>query len=123
RADAATGAIGDEALGAPVLERVEGDDTEPAVGAQHVPRGRQRAVELVELVVDGDPDRLEDAPGRMAGAELALDGRRDRRADRLDELAGGLERRLAPATDDLARDLAREALLPVGAERVREPAL
>ena len=41
-------------------------------------------VELGELVVDGDPQRLEGALGRMAAGEAR--GRRDRGDDRLDEL-------------------------------------
>ena len=46
-------------------------------GAQEVPGQRQRRVELVELVVHGDPDGLEDALGRVAAAEAG--GRRARR--------------------------------------------
>ena len=38
RADAAARAVGEEALDAPVLERVEGDRGEPAAGAQQRPR-------------------------------------------------------------------------------------
>ena len=86
RADAAARAVGEEALDAPVLERVEGDRGEPAAGAQQLPRQRQRGVELVELVVDRDPDRLEGALGRVPAGEAR--GRGDRGGDRVDELEG-----------------------------------
>ena len=65
RADAPARALGEEALHAPVLERVEGDRGEPAAGAQQIPGRRQRALERAELVVHGDPDRLEHALGGM----------------------------------------------------------
>src|SRR5439155_27169587 len=90
RADAAAGALGEEALDAPVLERVEGDGGEAAAGAQELPRERQRGVELLELGVDRDPDGLEGALGRVAAAEAR--GRRDRGGDGVDELEGGGER-------------------------------
>ena len=77
RADAAAGALGEEALDAPVLERVEGDAGEHAALAQQPPGERQRAVELSELVVDGDPQRLEGALGGMPAGEAR--GRGDRR--------------------------------------------
>ena len=64
----------------PVLERVERDHGEPAAGPQHLERRRQRALERAELVVDLDPQRLEDALRRMALAEPRR--RRDRRLDR-----------------------------------------
>ena len=64
RADAAARAVGEEALDAAVLERVERDRGEPAADAQQVPRARERLVELAQLVVDRDPDRLERALGR-----------------------------------------------------------
>ena len=50
----------------------------------------QRAVDLGELVVDGDPDRLEHAAlGRMPAGKPR--GRRHRARDRVDELEGGGE--------------------------------
>src|SRR4029077_1941551 len=54
RADTAARTLAQEALHAPLLERVEGDAGEHAARAQQPPRERQRAVELSELVVDGD---------------------------------------------------------------------
>src|SRR2546430_3766288 len=49
--------------------------------------------------------------------------RRDRGSDRVDELAGALERLLAPAADDPAGDLLRVPLLAVAAEDRHEVAL
>ena len=71
RADAAPGAVGQVALDAPVLERVEGDRAEAPADAEQVPGERQRPVERVELAVDGDPDRLEGALGRDARGRSA----------------------------------------------------
>ena len=94
---------------------------EPAARTQHLERRRQRALERAELVVDLDPQRLEDALGRMALAEARR--RRDRRLDHLDEIARALERLLCAAPDDRACDLARVALLAVALEDVGELAL
>ena len=65
-----------ELLHDPVLERVEADHGEPPTGPQHRDRSGQRRLELAELVVDGDPERLEDALGGMTLAEPGR--RRDR---------------------------------------------
>ena len=65
------GALGQEALDAPILERVKRDPGEHAALAQQLPGQRKRAVELPELVVDGDPQRLEGALGGMAAARSA----------------------------------------------------
>ena len=45
RADAAAGPVGEEALDAPVLERVEGDRAEAPADLQELPGERQRAIE------------------------------------------------------------------------------
>ena len=78
--------------------------------AQQVPGQRQRAVERVELVVHGDPDRLEDALGRVPAAEAAPHGGRQRGLDRRDQLAGRLDRRARRAgARSRARSGARSA--------------
>ena len=87
RADAAARAVGEEALHAPVLERVERDRGEPAADAQQVPRARERGVELAELVVDRDADGLEGALRRVPAGEAGRRG--DRGRDRVDELERG----------------------------------
>ena len=87
RADAAARAVGEEALHAPVLERVERDRGEAPARLEDLPGERQRGVELGELLVDGDPDPLERALGGMPAGEARRRG--DRRGDRLDQLEGG----------------------------------
>src|SRR5262249_35676064 len=51
RADAAAGPVGEEALDAPVLERVEGDRAQPAADGEDAPAHGEGAVERVELPV------------------------------------------------------------------------
>ena len=116
RADATAREVGEEALHPAVLERVEGDRRQPAALDEQPQAAGERAVERVELAVDGDPDRLEGALRGMAAAE-AIRGR-NRGADRLDQLAGGLER---PPAGDLGGDRARVALLAELADRRRQP--
>src|SRR6478672_5127725 len=106
RARAAAFPLAHEALHYPVFERVERDDGEAAPRPEHLERGRERALERVELAVDGDA------------------GRRGNRAlDRVDKLARALERLLTPAPDDRPRDLPRVALFAVAAEDRGELAL
>src|SRR4029077_20826668 len=77
-----------EVLDDPVFERVERDDGEAAPRPEHLERGRERALERVELAVDGDAERLEDPLRRMPLTEA---GRRGNRAlDRVDKLARAL---------------------------------
>src|SRR3954471_14560102 len=121
RADAPLRAVREEALHASVFKGVERNPCKPAADAQELPRRGQRRVELGELVVHRDADRLEDALGRVAGCEPRRG--RNRGDDRLDELVRRLERMARPVARDRARDLARVALLPVLAEPPRELAL
>src|SRR4051812_4502307 len=107
-AHAAARAAGEKSLHAAVLERVERDHGEATPLAQDLPRNWKRAVERVELPVDGDPQCLERPLGGVAAAETVC--RRYRGADRLDQLGGRPER---PAARDLARDRARMSLLAV----------
>ena len=74
----------EEPLDDPVLERVEADDGDPAAWCKHLERCGQGGLESAKLVVDGDPERLEDPPGRMPVPEPGR--RRDRGLDRLHEL-------------------------------------
>src|SRR5439155_6955874 len=118
RAVAAALAIAHEALDDAVLERMEADHREASAGPQHRESGRQCGLEGAELVVDGDPQRLEDALGGMSFAEA--DGRRNRGLDRLDEVARSFERLLFPAPHDRLRDLPRIPFLAVALEDRRE---
>src|SRR5206468_12720685 len=97
---------GEELLHRPVLERVEGDRGEATAQLQLCPGQRQRLVERLELTVDGDPDRLEAALGRVAGAEPSRG--RHPGLDRVDQLS---RRRERTAAGDLAGDPACVALL------------
>ena len=90
RADAPLRALGQEPLHPAILQRLEADPRQHAAVAQQPPGQRQRPVELIELFVDGDPQRLERTLGRMATREP---GRRGNRADdRVDQVLGGLDR-------------------------------
>ena len=121
RADAALGARDEEALDAPVLERVKGDRAEAPAGAQALPGERQRGVELAELVVDGDPQGLEDALGGMAAGEARRGG--DGAGDDVDERDRRVDRRALALADDRAGDRPGVALLAEVAEDRLEMAL
>src|SRR5205823_11438408 len=116
RAHAATRAIGEIALHAAVLQRVERDSGEPTAFAQQVPGGRQPPVERPELVVHRDADGLEHPFGGVAAAELL--GGRHGRLDRVHELEGGLYRSRLPPPRDGTRDLPGKALLAVTPEQL-----
>src|SRR5207244_6752221 len=115
RADASLRSCREEPLHAPVFERVERNPCKSTIALEHVPRQWKRSIDLRELVVDDDPQRLEDALGRMAAAEPRR--RRHRADDRLDEVVGGLNRAVA---DDRARDLTCVALLAEVTEGARQ---
>src|SRR5207249_10645913 len=65
-----------ELLHDPVLERVERDDAEAALRPEELQGGRQGPLERAELVVDVDPQGLEDA---LRGVTLAEAGGRGHR--------------------------------------------
>ncbi len=100
---------------------MEGDPCDHAAVAQQTPRERQRPVELVELVVDGDSQCLEGALGGMAAGEARRC--RKRRVDRLDELERRLDRRLRAPAHDCTGDRAGVALLAEVAQRARQAPL
>ena len=114
------GAVGDEALDDAVLERMEGDDGEPAAGLQRPLGGKQRAGELAELVIDEDAQRLEDAGGRV---DLVLRIAADMRLDGVGKVERALERALLAPPLDHARDAAGMPLLAEEAEDACEVAL
>src|SRR5258708_2895980 len=105
RAHAAALLLAPEVLDDPVLERVERNAGEAAAGTQHLERGGQRNLERRELVVHGDAQRLEHTLCGMALTEAG--GRGNRALDRLDEVAGPLERLLLAPPLDRPRDLLR----------------
>ena len=82
---------------------MEADDREPAAGPQHPDRCGEGGLQLAELVVDGDAERLEDPLGGVTLAEPCRG--RDGRLDHVDEVAGAGERPLGAPSHDGARDL------------------
>ena len=100
---------------------MEADDGDAASGPEHPHRRRESCFERAELVVDGDPQRLEDALGGMPVTEAGR--RRNRLLDRVGEVGRPLERPLGAAADDRTRDLLRVALLAEALEDQRELAL
>src|SRR5262249_10571299 len=121
RTDTAARCVAEAVLDDAVFQRVERDDGQPAARLDELERVVQAGLELAELVVDGDPQRLEGALGRVALAEAR--GRRDRGLDHLDQLERALERLALAAAHDAARDLAREALLAEAPQDARDLAL
>ena len=84
----------------PILERVKGDDRDPASGAEDAHRAGEPRREVRELVIHRDAERLEDSRGRIDAPRTARLHARDEAA----ELVGGLECRLGTAADDRAGD-------------------
>src|ERR1700687_2511870 len=105
-----------ELLGDPVLERVEADDRETPAGAQRPHGGLEALLKILELMVDGDAQRLEDARGRIdATPALRLHAR-----DEATKIVGGEERLPRATPHDGSRDSARLGLLAELAERAAQ---
>ena len=120
RADAALGRLDEALLDHAVLERVERDHRHAAAGGAQRERTLEPLLELAELVVDGDSQRLEHALGGMPVPEAR--GRRDRALDGADELERGLDTPALRSWAICGRS-GRKALLAVATEDVREVAL
>src|SRR5688500_10072411 len=109
----------EELLRDPVLERVEGDDREATAGAQRAHGGPQALLKTLELMVDRDAQRLEDARRRIDAAPTL-------RLHASDEAAKIISRKerlgRAPARDR-GCDATRLGLLAVLAERTAQLAL
>jgi hypothetical protein len=93
-----------------ILERVERDDGETGADQQSGAGIRQERVEMLELAVDPDAERLE-GPGGGVDALVASLGHRP--PHQLRELPGGRDLRGAARFDDGARNAPGEALLAV----------
>src|SRR5438128_2122901 len=89
----------------PILERVKGDDRDPASGAEDAHRAFERHREVRELVIHRDAERLEDPRGRIDAPRTAGLHARDEAA----ELVSGPEGRLGAAADDPEELSARPA--------------
>ena len=107
RTDAVARLAGHELLRGPILERVEGDDREPATGTQHAHRGLEAAGEIAELVIDRHAHGLEH-PGRRVDLPTAA-GLHAR--DESPEFLGAEEGAARPATDDRPGDAGGLGLL------------
>ena len=118
RADAAVSGLAEAMLDDAVLERVERDHRDPAADLAHLERGLETVLELGQLVVDRDPEGLEDALRRMSLAEAR--GRRDGATYGVDEIERPQERPLGTPSHDRAGDRPREPLLAVAGEDARE---
>src|SRR5687767_8089876 len=109
----------EELLGDPVLERVEGDDRETTAGTQRAHGGFEALLKILELVVDGDAQRLEDARRRIdAAPTLRLDA-----GDEAAEVVSRKERLGRAPARDRRSDAARLGLLAELAERTAQLAL
>ena len=106
RARRRAGAELQEALDDAVLERVEGDDREPAAGRERRLGGGEAARELAELVVDRDPERLEAARRRVRLAGLRP---RQQPLDQRRRAAASSRTALAARSATIARAMRRDA--------------
>src|SRR5438093_6681585 len=119
RTDAVARFARHELLHDAILERVEGDDREPATGSKDPERGREAFLDVHELVVDGDAQGLEHARRRVdASAARLLHAR-----DEAPEIRGRLERPLHPSARYGRGDARGLGLLAVFGEDARELAL
>jgi hypothetical protein len=119
RTDAVARFTNHELLHGTVLERVERDDREPATGTERAHRGVEAALQVLELAVDGDAERLED-PRRGIDAPTAalLDPEHEPA-----EVVGGHERLARAPPHDSGRDPSGLGLLAVLGEDATELAL
>ena len=119
RTDAVARFPDEELLRDPVLERVEGDDREATAGAQRAHGGLKALLKILELMVDGDAQRLEDARRRIdATPTLRLDAR-----DEAAEVVGRKERLRRAAARDRGGDATCLGLLAELAEGAAQLAL
>ena len=119
RADAAAPLGGDEALDDAVLERVVGEDGQPAARPQQVDGRGQRRGQRLQLAVDRDAQGLEGARRGMRPPTAAAGDRHDA-LDERGQVGGGLDRPRPALLDDRARDAPSVGLLAVGPQDVRD---
>src|SRR5208282_580809 len=105
-----------EVLHGAILERVKTDDGEPSVRRQTIERRFEPRLQLLELAIDVDAQRLEHAGRRMfvAGAAGRVAARDAGDAlDQTGELQSALERPCTTVGDDGARNALRLPFLAV----------
>src|SRR3954447_11298195 len=115
RADAAASFGLEEALDDPILERGVAQDDDPPPGPQQVEGGSKTGLQRLELLVDGDAERLED-PCRGVRPTPKTRVRRRDSLDQCGELLGGRDRRDAAGIDDRPCDARRLGLLAIAPE-------
>src|SRR6266511_3310355 len=115
RADAGAAPIAEGVLDDAILARVISDHRDAAAGDERGAQRRQRELELFELLVDHDPERLEQARevGRPGACTPHL-------ANRVHEIVARREGRAAPAPHDHPAELPRARLVGELPERLRE---
>jgi hypothetical protein len=119
RTDAGARLPDEELLSDPVLERVERDDRETPSGTKDPNGGLEALLEILELAIDRDAQRLEDARRRIdAASTLCLHARYESA-----EIVRGEERLARAATHDRGGDTTRLGLLAELAERAAQLAL
>src|SRR5947209_238243 len=74
RTDAAASTLREKALDPTILERVKRDRRKPSPRTEQLPGRREGGVDLGQLVVDGDAQRLEGPPCGVPSRELGRDG-------------------------------------------------
>ena len=119
RTDAVARFPDEELLRDPVLERVKGDDRETSAGTERAHGGLEALLKILELVVDGDAQRLKDTGrGIDAAPTLRLHARHETA-----EIVGRKERLPRAAAHDGRGHTTRLGLLAELAERTAQLAL
>src|SRR4029077_17852591 len=103
----------EKALGDAVLERMEGDDSEPALWLQQMLGGAQAAGGIEQLLIKIEAERLEGACRRVLGLVVPAAAHA---GDDVGKLPGPGNRRLGPARQNSAGDRAGALLLAEGGE-------
>jgi hypothetical protein len=107
-------------LDQPVFEGMERDDRGAPAGLQSVGKRRGECLaEMVELLVDGNPQRLEDSRGGM-GLESMPSAAGQRIGNRIDEIRGRLHGFLSAMRDDCPCDGAAVTFFPEPEEKGRQ---
>src|SRR5690606_10942688 len=107
----------------PVLERVEADHGEPSARPQYIRKYTQRFGQNFQLMIHGNPQRLEGAGGRI---DPQSGGAGNTGADELCHLGRRTQRADSPHLDDLPRNpptvaLLSELVYQVGDLPLRQP--
>src|SRR6266513_3556926 len=116
RADAPPAPLAECVLDDAILTRMVRDDGHAAAGDERRPQRRQPQVELLELLIHDDAERLKQA--REVRRPRA---RAQRLADRVHQVVARDERRVAPPLHDHLREPLRPPLVGELRERLRQP--